>query len=68
MEDDIDRAEMTRNEARLIKEARRKASRSAVVRELAEEVAGAPRELRQEVPGFDRCGCLCLCLCLCVMA
>ncbi|GAX72959.1 hypothetical protein CEUSTIGMA_g414.t1 [Chlamydomonas eustigma] len=53
MEGDIDKAELTRNESRLMKEARRKASRSALVRELAEEVTGAPRELRHEMPGFD---------------
>ena len=47
---------MSRNESRLLKEARRKASRSELVRELAEDVTGAPRELRQEMPGFDRWG------------
>lgn len=51
---DEERAAVSKNEARLLNEARRKASRSALVRELAEEVAGAPRELRSELPGFDR--------------
>ena len=50
---DVDRAEMTRNESRLLKEARRKASRSSLIQELAEEVRGAPRELRHETPGFN---------------
>ena len=45
---------LSRNERRRLEEVRRRASHSTLVRELAEEVAGAPHEMRTEVPGFDR--------------
>ncbi len=48
-----DRGGLSRNDQRAMKEARRKASRSALVTELAAELAGAPRELRDTLPGFD---------------
>jgi hypothetical protein len=53
MEADETAKAFTRDESRLLKESRRKASRSAVIRELAEEIRGAPKELRNELPGFD---------------
>ncbi|KAG1660216.1 hypothetical protein FOA52_005085 [Chlamydomonas sp. UWO 241] len=53
MDGDEETGRLSRNEARLLKEARRKASRSELVADLRADVSGAPREMRTEVPGFD---------------
>eukprot|EP00879_Flechtneria_rotunda_P011823 GHRR01012350.1.p1 GENE.GHRR01012350.1~~GHRR01012350.1.p1 ORF type:complete len:590 (+),score=268.47 GHRR01012350.1:166-1935(+) len=49
---DEDRA-LSNKEMRKLKEAQRRAKRSVVLRELAEELEGAPEEVREEVPGMD---------------
>jgi U3 small nucleolar RNA-associated protein 3 len=45
---------LSRDERRRLAEAKRRASRSDAIAALAAEVAGAPEELRAEMPGFDR--------------
>lgn len=53
MPDDPDQRTMNTKERRRLKEAARRASQNEMVRELAEEVLGAPEELRASVAGMD---------------
>lgn len=58
MSEDPDKPLLNAQERRRLKEAQRKAARSNMVRELAQELAGAPEELRSAAPGFDTAAAL----------